>query len=79
MPQRKKLANQLANRKEDGTEKKDENGNVAGAVKTTNDKFIQLRLFFDNHPNEKFRKGNWKLLTKKGALPYEYVSPEHYT
>ena len=27
---------------------------------------------------ERFRHGDWRLLTKKGALPYEYISPEHY-
>ena len=69
-----KLANQLANRNEDGTEKKDKNGNVL----TDYDKFIQLRLFFESHLNERYRNGDWKLLTKKGALPYEYISPFHY-
>ena len=65
-----KLANQLANRKEDGTEKKDKDGNV----KTTYEKFIQIRLLFETHPNNIFQKGDWRLLTKKGALPYEYIS-----
>ena len=66
-----KIANQLANRKEDGIEKKDKDGNV----KTTYEKFIQLRLFFETHPNKRFQKGDWRLLTKKGALRYEYMSP----
>ena len=45
---------------------------------TNYDKFIELRKFFENHTDERFRKGDWRLLTKKGALPYEYISPEHY-
>ena len=61
------LADQLANRK-DGKDTK----------RTNYDKFIQLKTYFENHPNERFKKGDWKLLTKKGALPYEYISPEHY-
>ena len=75
-----KLANQLANRKEDGTEKV--NYEILpfgyGVVMTNYDKFIELRKFFENHTDERFRKGDWRLLTKKGALPYEYISPEHY-
>ena len=45
---------------------------------TNYDKFIQLRTYFENH-TERFKKGYWKLLTKKGALPYEYISPLHYS
>ena len=59
------LANQLANRK-DGKDTK----------YTNYDKFIQLRTYFENH--ERFKQGDWKLLTRKGALPYEYISPAHY-
>ena len=68
-----KLANQLANRTEDkdGTFKKDKYGNVIENF----DKFIQLRDYFENHPIERFRQGDWRLLTKKGYLPYEYISP----
>ena len=68
-----KLANQLANRTEgkDGTFKKDKYGNVIENF----DNFIQLRYYFENHPIEIFRHGDWRLLTKKGALPYEYISP----
>jgi hypothetical protein len=47
-----KLANQLANLKEDGTEKKDKDGNI----KTNYDKFIHLRKFFENHTDERLRK-----------------------
>ena len=71
-----KLANQLANRTENkyGTFKKDKNRNVIENF----DKFIKLRNYFESHPIEIFRHGDWRLLTKKGALPYEYISPEHY-
>ena len=48
-------------------------------LKTPYDKFIQLRTYFENHSNKRFKQGYWKLLTKKGALPYEYISPLHYS
>ena len=51
-----KLANQIANRKEDGTEKKDKERNV----KTTYDKFIQLRIF---RKPSKGKFSEWRLET----------------
>ena len=60
--------------RKDGTFKKDKDGNVIESF----DKFIQLRGYFENHPIETFRHGDWRLLTKKWSLPYEYISPQHY-
>ena len=60
------LADQLANRK-----------NGKDTKNTNYDKFIQLRTYFESH--KKYKQGDWKLLTKKGALPYEYISPLHYS
>ena len=65
-----KLANQLGNRNEDGSLKYDDDGKLLSNY----DIFIQLKTFFENHPKEKYRNGDWRLLTKKGALPYEYIS-----
>ena len=84
------LGNQLANREDDYEMSRAiiENNfkdifpsNVVSCIfsMTTNEtfeKFKQTREYFENNVNERFRNGNWKLLTRKGALPYEYYTPE---
>ena len=63
------MADQLANRK------KRDDGTDDPKSKPDFSKFKQLRSYFENHPVARFRIGEWRLLTRKGALPYEYISP----
>ena len=67
-----KLADQLAIRsiaEQTGTYKKAKDGNIIENF----DKFVELRKYFEKHSIERLRKGDWRLLTRKGALPYEYI------
>ena len=51
--------------------------NKDGKPLTNYEKFNQLRHYFENDTIERLRNGDWRLLTKKGGLPYEYISPDH--